>query len=128
MKRRNRLKVIIVGVFLGACLFVNHTFADILISNSVPNLTTRTVYTVPNDNVFLLNSVIIAKNGSGHACCQRILRNGRAVTAFISIPSRESIQVNFDPPIVFGPGQRVQVRNGASSGSVSFNVVGENLR
>jgi hypothetical protein len=97
---------------------------DTLVANSVPNLTTVTVLTVPVGSTFSLRSVILAKNDPTVASSQRIFRSGAPVTGFMNAPSDTSVQINFDPPIVYTAGQQVQVRNGASSGPVSFTLVG----
>ncbi|GJQ58370.1 MAG: hypothetical protein D8M57_16405 [Candidatus Scalindua sp. AMX11] len=122
MLRKNKLKVIGITLFFGICLFVHQSFADTLIGNSVPNLNTRTLTTVPAGSVYLVNSAIIAKNGSGNSCCQRLFRSNYPMTGFISVESGDSVEVMFDPPLVYLPGQTVQVRNGASSGAVSFTL------
>lgn len=98
--------------------------ATTLIANSVPNLTTSTVYTVPAGRTFSLRSVVIAKNSGASVCCQRIFKNGAPVTAFMTTSDTNSIQIEFNPAIIYYAGDRVQVRNGASGGGVSFTLIG----
>lgn len=112
-------------VILCLSALTNVVIAETFISNSVPNLTTRTVFTVPAGQEFQLTSVIIATNGTTSTCCQRIFRNGSPQTGFISVQGQSTIQIVFDPAIVFQAGQTVQVRNGASSGPTSWTLNGE---
>jgi hypothetical protein len=114
----------IVGLFLTADAFAN---GFTLRANSVPNLTTRNVVTVPVGQAYLVTDVVIAKDGATAACCQRLFRSGADVTAFISVPSQSSTQVHFEQGILYTAGQVIQVRNGASSGGVSFTIHGKKL-
>ena len=128
MLRNKKIWLMTLGLFLGFCLLGNQAYADSLIRNSVPNLTTVNIFQVPAGEVFLLKTAVIAVNGTTSTCCQRIFRDGAAVTAFISVQGQDSIQITFDPPLVYRAGQRVQVRNGASSGPTSWTLTGTFLR
>ncbi|NOZ54905.1 MAG: hypothetical protein GXP08_17515 [Gammaproteobacteria bacterium] len=112
------------GLLLMLLGIMSTASAQTLIANSVPNLTTRTLMTVPAGQTFFLRSAIIAKNSGASVCCQRIFKNGVAVTGFMTTSNANSIQVEFSPAIRYNAGERVQVRNGASGGSVSFTLVG----
>lgn len=99
-----------------------------LIANSVPNLiTSATLFTVPAGKVLLVKSVVIAGSGlTADSCCARLFRNGATgTTGFIAVQQGDSVTVNFSPGIQYTAGQTLQVRNGASSGPISFTVHGD---
>lgn len=98
------------------------------IANSVADLTTSaTLYTVPAGDVLLVRSVVIAGSGlTADSCCARLFRNGvSGATGFIAVQQGDSVTVNFSPGIQYSAGQTLQVRNGASSGPISFTVHGD---
>lgn len=98
------------------------------IANSVADLTTSgTLYTVPAGKVLLVKTVVIAGGElTANSCCARLFKNGAtATTAFIAVLQGDSVTVNFSPGIQYSAGQTLQVRNGASSGAISFTVHGD---
>jgi hypothetical protein len=128
MMGKKRIWLMTLGLILGFCLFASQGFADTFIRNSVANLTTTNAFVVPSGEVFLLKSVVIAKNDGIGTCCQRVFRGGLPLTGFISVSGFGSVQITFDPPLVFQGGERVRVRNGASSGATSWTVIGKRLQ
>lgn len=122
MMKRNNLRLVTSGALLALSCYGTQALADRLISNTVPNLTTRTLATVPAGQVFLLDSVLVTTNVNTPTCCQRVYRSGTAVTSFVSVQARDTVQLEFDPPIRYQAGQTVQVRNGASAGGTSWTL------
>jgi len=99
-----------------------------LIANTVANLTTSGIlFTVPAGQQLRVTDVVISKDGAGAACCARLVRSGVFVTGFISVPATDSVTVRFEEGIVYTAGQTLQVRNGASSGTISFTVHGQTI-
>lgn len=98
------------------------------IANSVPNLTTSaTLFTVPAGRQLLVTTVVIAGSGlTANSCCARLFQGGATpTTAFIAVQLGDSVTVNFSPGLRYTAGQTLQVRNGASSGPISFTVHGD---
>jgi len=130
MGRATRL---IVGAMLGLVvplLLTAPAFAGTvtLIANSVPNLTTSAIlFTVPAGQQLLVTDIVISKDSAGAACCARLFRSGAAATAFIATPGTGTVTVHFEEGIRYTAGQTLQVRNGASSGAISFTVHGRTI-
>lgn len=125
---RSRFTGLLVGVLCLVSMVLGFTTdanALTLKANSVANLTTVTVFTVPIGVAFAVTSVVVSNDNAVAACCQRLFRSGLDVTAFIEAPAKGSFQATFNPGIRYTAGQTVQVRNGASSGPISFTVTGE---
>ncbi len=122
---RNNRKLLVFSVIVGliGVLFFSNAYALTLKANQVANLTTKTLYTVPSGYIAKVTSVIISTEGANTAYDQRLYRSGTDVTSYITVPGSSTIQLQFNPEIVFTAGQTIQVRNGASNGPTNFTVV-----
>ncbi len=98
---------------------------DIVFFTSVDNLATESIYTVPAGKKFILGSVIIGNPNDADVCCARMYNTGNDLI-YVGIPAYGSFQHVFKN-VVFKQGEEVQVRNGASSGSLNFTVTGSLL-
>jgi hypothetical protein len=117
-------KSLLLSLFaMALSLMASNGYALVVKANLVPNLTTTNVFTVPAGTAVMVKSVLLANDNAASASSQRLFRSGLDVTAFMTAPARNSFQANFDPGIRYTAGQIVQVRNGASSGPISFTVV-----
>lgn len=106
--------------------------ADVLIANDVPFGTTQIVSTVRPKTTFHLAGAVFTGgicNGFGVALSrQRILRSGQPVTGFISTGITASVQIEFNPPILFRGGTTIEAQNGDSACASSFTLLGETVR
>jgi hypothetical protein len=59
------------------------------------------------------------------SCCARLYRNNTPVTGFVTVQGGNTVQIQFDPPVVYDAADIVRVRNGASAGVLHFTVVGD---
>lgn len=91
-------------------------------ANSVPNLTTQDVFTVPAGKAFLVTSIVVANTNTSATCCARLFKNGVDLTGFITVPAGASFQAVFSPGIRYNAGQIIQVRNGDSTGPIHFTI------
>lgn len=117
----SRVGWIALSVFCGG----ENAYAYTAFANGVANLQTVDVGTVPGGLKFLLQSVVISNPNGAASCCARIFKNNSPVSGYITVGATSAIQIKFDTPIEFNVGDVVQVRNGASAGSLHFTVTGD---
>jgi hypothetical protein len=124
-RKKTTRNFIIAAVFVAllACAGLP-AYADTLKAANVANLTTVTLMAVPAGQVFRATSMIVANANANPTCCARFFRTGVDVTGFVTVGGGDTVQVVFDPPIIFTTGDTVQVRNGASAGPLHFTVTG----
>ena len=102
--------------------------AEVLKAN---NVFTDVTVTLPNPlpvtspaQIFYVKSIIVSNPNITAAACATILRSNVAVTDCIGVPEGNSVQIKFDPPILFAAAETVQVRNGSFAGPLHFTVIG----
>lgn len=96
-----------------------------LIENSVPGLTTVTVYTVPDGHLLFITDLVISNSSDNPASSQRVFRDNSAATAFITVPPQSTFSHTWATGLIFTGGQTVAVRNGTSTaGSTHFYLRG----
>lgn len=118
--------IVSLAVVGGLLLAASPVFAESLSAANVANLATATLLTVPVGQKFMANSMVVANGNASTtiSCCARLFRSGTAVTGFVTVSGGDTVQIQFNPPIVFDAGDTVRVRNGASSGVLHFTVLG----
>ena len=116
-----------IALIVGLLLAASPSFAEILSVANVANLTGVDLLTVPAGQKFIAKSMVVANpnEATSISCCARLLRNSAAVTGFVTVQGGNTVQIQFDPPVVFDAGDIVRVRNGASAGVLHFTVVGD---
>lgn len=121
------LRSVSLAVMVGLLLAASPTFAETLSVANVANLTTVPLLTVPVGQKFIAKSMIVANanEATSISCCARLYRNSEAVTSFVTVQGGNTVQIKFDPPVVFDAGDIVRVRNGASAGVLHFTVIGD---
>lgn len=95
-----------------------------LIADSVANLTTTDLLTVPADRRVIITDLLIANSNNAEVVSQRVFRGASAATLSLVIPANSSFSHVFATGIEFDAGEVVRVRNGASSGPVNFYLRG----
>jgi hypothetical protein len=115
-----------IALIVGLLLAASPSFAETLSVANVANLTTVNLFTVPVGQKFIAKSMIVANSNASTSisCCARLYRNSSAMTGFVTVQGGNTVQIQFDPPVVFDAGDIVAVRNGASAGVLHFTVVG----
>lgn len=121
------LRFVSLAVMIGLLLAASPTFAETLSVANVANLTGVNLLTVPAGQKFIAKSMVVANanEATSISCCARLYRTNTAVTGFVTVQGGNTVQIQFDPPIVFDAGDVVRVRNGASAGVLHFTVVGD---
>ncbi len=99
--------------FIIASLFVTlawlpATAGDPLIDNEVSDLTTKTLLTVPAKHTYSATSMIVTNLNAVSSDDARLLRSDSAVIGFVAVPANSTVQVQFNPPIVFKAGHTRQ--------------------
>ncbi len=123
MKKNNLLLVIF--VLLISALFVS-TVAyakDINIVQSVDNVTSVDVYTVPSGKKFSLKDVVIGNYNSSSCCCARIFKNSADIL-YVAVPADGHFAHQFTN-VTFRAGDVLTIRNGDNAGIIMFNITGK---
>ncbi len=95
-----------------------------VIENNVADLTTVTVFIVPQEQRLVVTDVLIASPNGTETDSQRIFRSGVAATSFITVTKNSSFGHSFATGIEFLAGDTVQVRNGDSDGPTHWFLTG----
>lgn len=129
MSRGKTVFFALAAALLVACAWMPAHAQTLVLNGVSPNTTSAPLYTVPNNGSFSVTSMAVSNQSTSRTGWARLVRTDSTVTGYIAVPPGETVEVHFNPPILYIPFDTVRVRTSQPGGllpggPLNFTITG----